>query len=154
MVTLVLYKPQIPPNTGNIMRLCTNTGFKLHLIKPLGFDLDDKSLKRAKLDYFSNTDPLIFENLETYIANINKNNLVIVTKFGKNKYIDANFTNNSIIMFGSEIEGLPKKFINKYENKTFRIPMLNNSRSLNLSNAAAIMAYEAWKSLNFSGGGL
>ena len=91
MVTLVLYKPQIPPNTGNIMRLCTNTGFKLHLIKPLGFDLDDKSLKRAKLDYFSNTDPLIFENLETYIENINKNNLVIVTKFGKNKYIDANF---------------------------------------------------------------
>ena len=154
MVTLVLYKPQIPPNTGNIMRLCTNTGFKLHLIKPLGFDLDDKSLKRAKLDYFSNTDPLIFENLETYIENINKNNLVIVTKFGKNKYIDANFTNNSIIMFGSEIDGLPKKFINKYENKTFRIPMLNNSRSLNLSNAAAIMAYEAWKSLNFSGGGL
>ena len=154
MVTLVLYKPQIPPNTGNIMRLCTNTGFKLHLIKPLGFNLDDKSLKRAKLDYFSNTDPLIFENLETYIENINKNNLVIVTKFGKNKYIDANFTNNSIIMFGSEIEGLPKKFINKYENKTFRIPMLNNSRSLNLSNAAAIMAYEAWKSLNFSGGGL
>ena len=154
MVTLVLYKPQIPPNTGNIMRLCTNTGFKLHLIKPLGFDLDDKSLKRAKLDYFSNTDPLIFENLETYIENINKNNLVIVTKFGKNKYIDANFTNNSIIIFGSEVEGLPKKFINKYKNKTFRIPMLNNSRSLNLSNAAAIMAYEAWKSLNFSGGGL
>jgi len=154
MVTLVLYKPQIPPNTGNIMRLCTNTGFKLHLIKPLGFDLDDKSLKRAKLDYFSNTDPLIFENLETYIENINKNNLVIVTKFGKNKYIDANFTNNSIIMFGSEIDGLPKKFINRYENKTFRIPMLNNSRSLNLSNAAAIIAYEAWKSLNFSGGGL
>ncbi len=154
MVTLVLYKPQIPPNTGNIMRLCTNTGFKLHLIKPLGFDLDDKSLKRAKLDYFSNTDPLIFENLETYIENINKNNLVIVTKFGKNKYIDANFTNNSIIIFGSEVEGLPKKFINKYENKTFRIPMLNNSRSLNLSNAAAIIAYEAWKSLNFSGGGL
>ena len=154
MVTLVLYKPQIPPNTGNIMRLCTNTGFKLHLIKPLGFDLDDKSLKRAKLDYFSNTEPLIFENLETYIENINKNNLVIVTKFGKNKYIDANFTNNSIIIFGSEVEGLPKKFINKYENKTFRIPMLNNSRSLNLSNAAAIMAYEAWKSLNFSGGGL
>tara|TARA_B100000035_G_C20917738_1_gene517029 strand:+ start:32 stop:496 length:465 start_codon:yes stop_codon:yes gene_type:complete len=154
MVTLVLYKPQIPPNTGNIMRLCTNTGFKLHLIKPLGFDLDDKSLKRAKLDYFSNTEPLIFENLETYIENINKNNLVIVTKFGKNKYIDANFTNNSIIIFGSEVEGLPKKFINKYENKTFRIPMLNNSRSLNLSNAAAIIAYEAWKSLNFSGGGL
>lgn len=154
MVTLVLYKPQIPPNTGNIMRLCTNTGFKLHLIKPLGFDLDDKSLKRAKLDYFSNTEPLIFENLETYIENINENNLVIVTKFGKKKYIDAHFTNNSIIMFGSEIEGLPKKFINKYDNKTFRIPMINNSRSLNLSNAAAIMAYEAWKSLNFSGGGL
>ena len=86
MVTLVLYKPQIPPNTGNIMRLCTNTGFELHLIKPLGFLLDNKNLKRAKLDYFSKTDPLIFEDLETYVEKININNLVIVTKFGKKKY--------------------------------------------------------------------
>lgn len=154
MVTLVLYKPQIPPNTGNIMRLCSNTGFKLHLIKPLGFNLDDKSLKRAKLDYFSNTDPLIFENLDLYIKNNSIKNLVIITKFGKKKYTDAQFTNNSIIIFGSETDGLPKYYIEKYKNKTFRIPMLNDSRSLNLSNAVAIVAYEAWKSLNFSGEGL
>jgi len=154
MVTLVLYKPQIPPNTGNIMRLCSNTGFKLHLIKPLGFNLDDKSLKRAKLDYFSNTDPLIFENLDLYIKNNSIKNLVIITKFGKKKYTDAKFTNNSIIIFGSETDGLPKHYIEKYKNKTFRIPMLNDSRSLNLSNAVAIIAYEAWKSLNFSGEGL
>ena len=154
MVTLVLYKPQIPPNTGNIMRLCSNTGFKLHLIKPLGFNLDDKSLKRAKLDYFSNTDPLIFEDLDLYIKNNSIKNLVIITKFGKKKYTDAQFTNNSIIIFGSETDGLPKYCIEKYKNKTFRIPMLNDSRSLNLSNAVAIIAYEAWKSLNFSGEGL
>ena len=154
MITLVLYKPQIPPNTGNIMRLCTNTGFRLHLIKPLGFSLDNKSLKRAKLDYFSNTDPLVFEDLEGYISNINLKNLIIITKFGNKKYTKANFSNNSIIIFGSEINGLPKNFIEKYKNKTFRIPMLSKSRSLNLSNAVAIIAYEAWKSLNFSGEGL
>ena len=85
MVTLVLYKPQIPPNTGNIMRLCSNTGFKLHLIKPLGFNLDDKSLKRAKLDYFSDTTPMIFDNLDEYCEKLNINRLIIITKFGKKK---------------------------------------------------------------------
>ena len=154
MIVLVLYNPQIPPNTGNIMRLCSNTGFKLHLIKPLGFNLDDKSLKRAKLDYFSNIKPYIFDNLEEYIKKINIKNLIIVTKFGKKKYTKAKFTNNSIIILGSETNGLPKDFIEKYENNTYRIPMLNNSRSLNLSNAASIIAYEAWKSLNFCGEGL
>lgn len=153
MITLVLYKPQIPPNTGNIMRLCSNTGFQLHLIKPLGFNLDDKSLKRAKLDYFSNTEPIIFEDLDMYVKNTNVKNLIIITKFGKKKYTEAKFSNNSVIIFGSETEGLPKNFIKKYENITFRIPMRNNSRSLNLSNAAAIISYEAWKNLNFSGEG-
>ena len=153
MITLVLHKPQIPPNTGNIMRLCSNTGFQLHLIKPLGFHLDDKSLKRAKLDYFSNTEPIVFEDLDMYVKNTNIRNLIIITKFGKNKYTEAKFANNSVIIFGSETEGLPKNFIKKYENKTFRIPMKNNSRSLNLSNAAAIISYEAWKNLNFSGEG-
>ena len=154
MLTLVLYSPQIPPNTGNIMRLCSNTGFSLHLIKPLGFNLDDKSLKRAKLDYFSNIEPKIYEDLETYCKSIDVSNLVIITKFGKKKYTEAQFHENSIIVFGSEINGLPKLFIKKHENKTFRIPMLRNSRSLNLSNAAAIIAYEAWKCLNFSGEGI
>ena len=151
MVTLVLYKPQIPPNTGNIMRLCSNTGFKLHLIGPLGFNLDDKSLKRAKLDYYSDTTPLIFDNLDKYCKKIDYSDLIIVTKFGKKKYTDAKFKENSFIIFGSETKGLPRVFIKKNESKTYRIPMLNDSRSLNLSNAVSIIAYEAWKSLNFSG---
>ena len=153
MLSLVLYSPQIPPNTGNIMRLCSNTGFKLHLIKPLGFNLDDKSLKRAKLDYFSNIEPKVYGNLDEYCKTINMANLVIITKFGKKKYTEAKFNENSIIVFGSETKGLPKLFIKKNANKTFRIPMMSNSRSLNLSNAVAIIAYEAWKDLNFTGEG-
>ena len=88
-----------------------------------------------------------------YVKNTNIQNIIIITKFGKKKYTEARFSNNSVIIFGSETEGLPKNFIKKYENKTFRIPMKNNSRSLNLSNAAAIISYEAWKNLNFSGEG-
>ena len=90
MLSLVLYCPQIPPNTGNIMRLCSNIGFSLHLIKPLGFNLDDKSLKRAKLDYFSNIDPKIYEDLETYCRSIDMANLVIITKFGKKNILRQN----------------------------------------------------------------
>ena len=91
MITLVLYKPQIPPNTGNIMRLCSNTGFQLHLIKPLGFRLDDKSLKRAKLDYFSNTEPIVFEDLDMYVKNTNIQNIIIITKFGKKNILRQDF---------------------------------------------------------------
>ena len=86
MINIVLYNPQIPPNTGNIMRLCSNTGFNLHIIEPVGFPLDDKSLKRAKLDYFSNIEPKVYEDLETYCKSIDVSNLVIITKFGKKKY--------------------------------------------------------------------
>ena len=151
MPTLVLFQPKIPPNTGNIMRLCSNTGFKLHLVKPLGFNLDEKSLKRARLDYCTDTSPEIFENLDIYCKEINMKNLLIITKYGKKNYSEAKFKKNSIIIFGSETKGLPKKFIKDHENQTYRIPMVNNSRSINLSNAVAIVAYEAWKYLNFSG---
>jgi tRNA (cytidine/uridine-2'-O-)-methyltransferase len=154
MPTLVLYEPKIPPNTGNIMRLCSNIGFKLHLIKPLGFNLDEKSLQRAKLDYFTDTDPVIFESLDSYFKKIDIKNLLIITKFGKRNYTEAEFTDNSIIIFGSEINGLPKKLIESHKSKAFRIPMLKGSRSLNLSNAVAVIAYEAWKNLNFSSAGL
>ena len=151
MPTIVLFQPKIPPNTGNIMRLCSNTGFKLHLIGPLGFTLDNKSLKRAKLDYTSNTTPIMFNDLFSYCENIDIDNLIIICKFGKKKYTKANFNNNSVIIFGSEIDGLPKGFIDLHNSKTFKIPMVSGSRSLNLSNAVAIVVYEAWKNLNFSG---
>ena len=151
MPTIVLFQPKIPPNTGNIMRLCSNTGFKLHLIGPLGFTLDNKSLKRAKLDYTSKSTPIMFNDLFSYCENIDIDNLIIITKFGKKNYTKANFNNNSVIIFGSEIDGLPKGFIDLHNSKTFKIPMVSGSRSLNLSNAVAIVVYEAWKNLNFSG---
>ena len=154
MINLVLYQPTIPPNTGNIMRLCTNTGFKLSLIKPLGFDLKDKSLKRAKLDYFINFPPEVFENLESFLSSIILDKLIIITKFGKKKYNNAIFQSDSVILFGSEIIGLPKKFLKTYSDKTYKIPMVKKSRSLNLSNAVSIVAYEAWKNINFSGAAL
>ncbi len=151
MVSIVLYNPQIPPNTGNIMRLCSNIGFSLHLIEPLGFHLDDKNLRRAKLDYFSNVEPKIHKNIEECFNNLEIKNLFLVTKFGKKYYSQAKFKHNSVIVFGSEISGLPDYILKRYYNSTYKIPMIENSRSLNLSNAVAIVAFEAWKQLKFSG---
>ena len=151
MVAIVLFNPKIPPNTGNIMRLCSNIGFSLHLIEPLGFTLDDKSLKRAKLDYFSNINPVIHKNINDCLKLLGVNNLNIITKFGRRYYDQAKFNQDSVLLFGSEIKGLPKNILKRYYNDTIKIPMIKNSRSLNLSNAAAIIAFEAWKQLKFSG---
>ena len=151
MVAIVLFNPQIPPNTGNVMRLCSNIGFSLHLVEPLGFTLDDKSLKRAKLDYFSNINPVIHKNIYDCFNLLGVNNLNIITKFGRKYYDQAKFSQDSVLLFGSEIKGLPHSILKKYYNNTFKIPMIKNSRSLNLSNAVSIIAFEAWKQLKFSG---
>ena len=150
MVTIVLYNPQIPPNTGNIMRLCSNIGFSLHLIKPLGFNLDNKHLKRAKLDYFSNINPTIHQSIDACFKVLGVNNLNVITKFGKQYYDKAIFNQESVLLFGSETSGLPDIILKKYYRNTFKIPMIKNSRSLNLSNAVAVVAFEAWKQLKFS----
>ncbi len=150
MVTIVLYNPQIPPNTGNIMRLCSNIGFSLHLIEPLGFKLDNKHLKRAKLDYFSNINPSVHQSIEDCLKVLGVSDLNIVTKFGKQYYDKAKFNQDSVLLFGSETSGLPDIILKKYYQNTFKIPMLKNSRSLNLSNAVAVVAFEAWKQLKFS----
>ncbi len=151
MVSIVLYKPQIPPNTGNIMRLCTNTGFGLHIIEPIGFSLDAKSLKRAKLDYFSDTTPVFHKNFNDFFTNAGGNKVFAISKYGRKKYTDVKFSENIFLLFGSETKGLPKNILNKLKNQSLKIPMLNNSRSINLSNSVSILAYEVWRQLKFSG---
>ena len=154
MITIVLHNPQIPPNTGNIMRLCSNTGFNLHIIEPIGFPLDDKSLKRAKLDYFSEIKPIIHKNYNSFINTIDKKKIYAVTKFGKRVYSEIKYEKNIFLLFGSEINGLPRIIMSEMENRSLKIPMINDSRSLNLSNSVAIVAYEAWRQLKFSSANL
>ena len=151
MINIVLYNPQIPPNTGNIMRLCSNTGFSLHLIEPLGFHLDDKSLKRAKLDYFSDINPTIHKNYISFIEAIDDKKIYAVTKFGTRIYSEIKYDKDIFLLFGSETTGLPKVILSKLQNRSIKIPMINDSRSLNLSNSVAIVVFEVWRQLKFSG---
>ena len=154
MINIVLYNPQIPPNTGNIMRLCTNTGFSLHIIEPVGFPLDDKSLKRAQLDYFSDINPTIHKNYISFIEAIDDKKIYAVTKFGTRIYSEIKYDKDIFLLFGSETTGLPKVILSKLKNRSIKIPMINESRSLNLSNSVAIVVYEVWRQLKFSSANL
>ena len=154
MINIVLYNPQIPPNTGNIMRLCSNTGFSLHIIEPVGFPLDDKSLKRAKLDYFSDINPIIYKNYKSFIDTIDEKKIYAVTKFGTRIYSEIKYDKDIFLLFGSETTGLPKVILSKLKNRSIKIPMINDSRSLNLSNSVAIVVYEVWRQLKFSSANL
>ena len=148
------YNPQIPPNTGNIMRLCSNTGFSLHIIEPVGFPLDDRSLKRAKLDYFSDINPTIYKNYKSFIEAIDEKKIYAVTKFGSKIYTEIKYDKDIFLLFGSETTGLPEVILSKLKNRSIKIPMINDSRSLNLSNSVAIVMYEVWRQLKFSGANL
>ncbi len=154
MINIVLYNPQIPPNTGNIMRLCSNTGFSLHIIEPLGFHLDDKSLKRAKLDYFSDINPTIHKNYISFINTTDEKKIYAVTKFGTRIHTEIKYDKDIFLLFGSETTGLPKVILSKLQNRSIKIPMINDSRSLNLSNSVAIVVFEVWRQLKFSGANL
>ena len=154
MINIVLYNPQIPPNTGNIMRLCSNTGFNLHIIEPVGFSLDDKSLKRAKMDYFSNINPVIHKDYKSFTDTIDEKKIYAVTKFGTRIYSEIKYDKDIFLLFGSETTGLPKVILSKLQNHSIRIPMINDSRSLNLSNSVAIVVYEVWRQLKFSSANL
>jgi tRNA (cytidine/uridine-2'-O-)-methyltransferase len=151
MITIVLFNPQIPPNTGNIMRLCSNTGFNLHIIEPTGFPLNEKSLRRAKLDYKTQVNPIIHKSFRDFIETIDENRLFIVSKFGKNFYTNIKFDEDIYLLFGSETSGLPKNILTKFKKRSLKIPMINDSRSLNLSNSVSIVVYEVWRQLKFSG---
>ena len=153
MLNIVLYEPEIPPNTGNIMRLCANTGCTLHLVKPLGFELNDKQLRRAGLDYRDYADVREWENLDTLLNDFNRERVFAITTKGSINHTQVEFEAGDILMFGPETRGLPNQVLGLMAgNRKIRIPMLHNSRSLNLSNAVSIVVYEAWRQLEFRSG--
>jgi tRNA (cytidine/uridine-2'-O-)-methyltransferase len=153
MLNIVLYEPEIPPNTGNIMRLCANTGCILHLVKPLGFELDDKQLRRAGLDYREYADVREWDNLGTLLDEFNRDRVFAITTKGLINHTEVEFEAGDILMFGPETRGIPDSVLGLMTgNRKLRIPMLQNSRSLNLSNAVSIVVYEAWRQLGFQSG--
>jgi tRNA (cytidine/uridine-2'-O-)-methyltransferase len=153
MFDIILYQPEIPPNTGNIIRLCANTGVELHLIKPLGFSLEDKQLKRAGLDYHEFATLKIHENWQTCREVLAGKRMFAVTTKGSTRYSEVKFKTGDVFVFGPETRGLPPEILNQFatENK-LRLPMLPQSRSLNLSNSAAVLIYEAWRQNGFLAG--
>ena len=150
MLNILLYKPLIPHNTGNIIRLCVNIGANLHLIRPYGFELDNKHLRRAGLDYLDFSILNEYESVDEYIEknNINLDRIFAVTSKSENIYTDQIYINNDTFLFGQEDLGLPKSII-KVIPKNILIPMQPNNRSLNLSNSVSIVCYEAWRQLSF-----
>ena len=150
MFEIVLYEPEIPPNTGNIIRLCANTGSRLHLIKPIGFDMSDKKLKRESLDYSEYVNLQVHESFNQFLKKFPITNVFSISTRGKLMINEARFTEKSILLFGPETRGLPQSLLDKMDRKKIlKIPMVNESRSLNLSNAVAITIYEAWRQHNF-----
>ena len=154
MLNIVLFQPEIPPNTGNIIRLCANTGFRLHLIEPLGFELDDKRMRRAGLDYREFQDLNIYSDWSSYLAKIKTKNIYALSTKDTVNYSSINYEIDDTLLFGPETRGLPKDLRSSIgENNVLRLPMVSSSRSLNLSNSVAIVAYEAWKKIGFIGSG-
>lgn len=150
MFHIVLVEPEIPPNTGNIIRLCANTGAQLHLIQPLGFALDDKKMKRAGLDYHEWTSVMLHENLEAFFKKVNPPQIWAFSTHGKNCYTQPRYQKDDALLFGPETRGLSKTMLaNLPPENVLRIPMQATSRSLNLSNSVAIALYEAWRQNNF-----
>ena len=149
---VVLYQPEIPPNTGNIIRLCANTGVALHLIEPLGFELDDARLKRAGLDYHEFASVRSWASLSIYQQAFPSRRIVAVETGGQRLHSEFEFQARDSLLFGSETSGLPATVLDGLaRGNVMKLPMLPNSRSLNLSNAVAVVVYEAWGRLGFPG---
>lgn len=153
MFHVVLYQPEIPPNTGNVIRLCANTGASLHLIRPLGFELDDARLRRAGLDYHEYANILAHDTLENFIARVKPARLLGCSTRGRILYHDIRYQSGDAVLFGPETRGLPAHILDDLpEEQRPRIPMMPDNRSLNLSNAVAVILYEAWRQQGFAGG--
>ena len=151
MIDIVLVEPEIPHNTGAIARTCACTGARLHLIKPLGFDISDKMVKRCGLDYWYLVDISVYDNLDDYFARNGDNNIFLATTKAPKPYSMADFSGDVTLFFGKETAGLPECLRNKYYERCIRIPMISEARSLNLSNSVAILVYEALKQQGFPG---
>ncbi|MCB1690970.1 MAG: tRNA (cytidine(34)-2'-O)-methyltransferase [Halioglobus sp.] len=152
MFKIVLYEPEIPPNTGNIIRLCANTGCSLHLIEPLGFDLEDKKMRRAGLDYREFADIQLYPDLASFCLQHGEPRILAATTRGGSLYHQVHFREGDAILFGPETRGLPSEVLERLGAAgTIRIPMKPQSRSLNLSNAAALVVYEGLRQLGFPG---
>ncbi len=153
MLHIVLYQPEIPPNTGNIIRLCANTGFSLHLINPLGFELDEKKVRRAGLDYHELARVRRHESLQQCLDEVGPGRVYALTTKGSRCHAEAEFAEGDILLFGPETRGLPTEVLESLPpEQRLRLPMKPDSRSLNLSNTVAVMVYEAWRQLGFQGG--
>ena len=150
MLNIVLVEPEIPHNTGAIARTCAATGARLHLIKPLGFDISDKMVKRCGLDYWYLVDISVYENLDEYFSKNGDNNLYLATTKAPMAYSEADMSGEGVtLMFGKETAGLPQWLREKYRDRCIRIPMISQARSLNLSNSVAVLAYEALRQQGF-----
>lgn len=150
---IVLVEPEIPPNTGNIARTCAATGAHLHLVKPLGFSIDDKHLKRAGLDYWPYVTLTVHESLEDFMREYDGASMYLATTKGGRHYTDVTYRDGDMILFGRETAGLPRDFIQAHSDRAIRIPMSADTRlrSLNLANSANIILFEALRQLNFPG---
>ena len=151
MLNIVLVEPEIPQNCGNIARTCAATGCVLHLIRPLGFDISEKAVRRAGLDYWSLVDVRDYENLEDFFRKNDVRRMWCLSTKAPRKYTEASFQDGDYLFFGKETKGLPEAFLEAHRESCIRLPMIAEARSLNLSNSVAITVYEALRQLDFPG---
>ena len=153
MLDVVLFQPEIPPNTGNAIRLCANTGARLHLIRPLGFELDDARLRRAGLDYHEYAALAVHDSLDAFRAAVQPTRLLALSTRGAQRYDRIAYRSGDALLFGPETRGLPQDLLDSIpESDRLRLPMRPGNRSLNLSNAVAVVVFEAWRQSGFEGG--
>ena len=150
-MNIVLHEPEIPANTGNIGRTCVATGTSLHLIKPLGFDISDKAVRRAGMVYWKELDLHVYENFEEFVEKNPGARIYMATTKARKAYTEVEYKGNDFIMFGKESAGIPEEILVKYEDTSVRIPMIGEIRSLNLSNSVSIILYEALRQQDFEG---
>lgn len=152
MLHVILYRPEIPPNTGNAIRLCANTGASLHLIRPLGFELDDARLRRAGLDYHEYARVAVHDDLAACLAALDRPRVFAFSTRGRVAHVDVRYAPGDALLFGCETAGLPAELLEAIPpTQRLRLPMRPDSRSLNLSNTVAVAVYEAWRQLGFDG---
>jgi len=154
MFDIVLYEPEIAPNTGNVIRLAANSGARLHLVRPLGFTLNDRTLARAGLDYHEHAAMQVHDDWAACLAELGERRLFAITTRGSTRYDAVRYAENDVLVFGPETRGLPESVLGTFmADRRLRLPMREMSRSLNLGNAVAVVVYEAWRQMAFKGGG-